>query len=54
MKANVINASWGGGAVQPGAQAGIDAAGAANVLFVAAAGNNGVNTVQQSQLSLQL
>lgn len=41
--ANVINASWGGTTYSSALKAAIDAAGSAGVLFVAAAGNDGVN-----------
>ena len=40
----VINASWGGGGYSEALRLSIAAAGEAGVLFVAAAGNNGVNT----------
>jgi len=42
--ASVVNASWGGTTYSGALKAAIDAAGNAGVLFVAAAGNEGVNT----------
>ncbi len=40
MGADVMNASWGGGGYNQGLKDAIDAAGAVNILFVAAAGNS--------------
>jgi hypothetical protein len=44
MGANITNNSWGGGGYSQALYDAIKAAGAANQLFVAAAGNNGKNT----------
>jgi subtilisin family serine protease len=43
MGANLSSNSWGGGGYSQGLKDAIDAAGAAGMLFVAAAGNDGVN-----------
>ncbi len=43
MGARVMNNSWGGGAYSQALKDAIDAAGAAGIVFVAAAGNDGVN-----------
>jgi subtilisin family serine protease len=43
MGANLSSNSWGGGSYSQGLKDAIDAAGAAGMLFVAAAGNDGVN-----------
>lgn len=42
--ANVINASWGGGGFSEGLFSAIEACYAADITFVAAAGNSGINT----------
>jgi hypothetical protein len=44
MGARVMSNSWGGGAYDQGLKDAIDAAGRAGIIFVAAAGNDGVNT----------
>jgi subtilisin family serine protease len=44
MGVRVINASWGGGGFSEALRLAIEAAGNAGVLFVAAAGNSGMNT----------